>query len=127
MRKFILVDDDQIFNFIHQKVIQQACPNAVIEIYQSSVEALKALSDQLTAGITIETTLFLDINMPELNGFELLDKLHEGFQEKQLISAFMVSSTLNDKDIEKALSYPCVKGFKSKPLKKEDVATICGC
>lgn len=127
MKKFILVDDDQIFNFIHQKIIQQACPDAVIEVYQSSVDALNALNQQLKAEHNACTTLFLDINMPEINGFELLDQLHAHFPNEKLIDVFMVSSTLNEKDIEKALSYPCVKGFKSKPLKKEDVAVLCGC
>jgi len=69
--------------------------------------------------------LFLDINMPAMNGWEFLDqfdKIESLFQRLPII--YILSSTVDPEDQRKALSYPIVKNFISKPLTKAHLMEI---
>jgi response regulator of citrate/malate metabolism len=122
--RIVLVDDDQIFNFIHQKVIEQLATSIPVYTFQSSQDALTFFEEMKTTNDRNKTVVFLDINMPFFNGFEVLNKLiNEGVSSENLLF-YVVSSTLNEKEIERALSYDMVKGFYSKPLTKEIITEI---
>ena len=69
--------------------------------------------------------LLLDIRMPELSGFDVLDVLLENHQGSLKNTAiFVLSSTLDDRDLNKAVSYPIVTKFMSKPLTFEMVSEL---
>lgn len=122
--RIVLVDDDQIFNFIHQKVIEQLATSIPVCTFQSSQDALTFFEQMKKTNDRNKTVVFLDINMPFFNGFEVLNKLiNEGVSSENLLF-YVVSSTLNEKEIERALSYEMVKGFYSKPLTKEIITDI---
>ena len=122
--RIVLVDDDQIFNFIHQKVIEQLATSIPVCIFQSSQDALTFFEEMKTTNDRNKTIVFLDINMPFFNGFDVLKKLiNDGFLSENLFF-YVVSSTLNEKEIERALSFEMVKGFYPKPLTKEIISEI---
>jgi len=122
--RIVLVDDDQIFNFIHQKVIEQLATNIPVCTFQSSQDALTFFEEMKSTNDRKKTIVFLDINMPFFNGFDVLNKIiNDGVSSENLLF-YVVSSTLNDKEIERALSYDMVKGFYSKPLTKEIITDI---
>ncbi|MFM7195219.1 MAG: response regulator [Bacteroidota bacterium] len=61
--------------------------------------------------------ILLDLRMPIINGFEFLEKLKAFPQEKLAgTSIHLLTSSLDEHDIERAFTYPHVKGFHSKPL-----------
>lgn len=66
---------------------------------------------------TEKNIILLDINMPEMNGFEFLDALlkHKGINCEQF-NIFILTSSLNNKDKEQATQYPILKGYLEKPL-----------
>jgi len=124
-KQFLLIDDDEMINFIHQRVIQSVYPEAVIQQAVSPSEALRLL--QLSSE-TIESSpmiMLIDINMPEMNGFELLEEISNKFPAVvQHARFYMVSSSLFERDRQKALSFPFVKGYLEKPLSKESIETL---
>jgi len=64
--------------------------------------------------------VFLDLNMPIMNGWEFLDKLSKAKNEITMhYKLYILSSTINPDDQKKAKSNPLVSGFLSKPLTKE--------
>jgi CheY-like chemotaxis protein len=127
--KIVLLDDDRIFNFLHSKLIARINTDYEIICYESPVEALNYL-----LGITIAelpSIVFLDINMPEINGFEFLDKLKEQNHELyQHLKFVIVTSSLSPLDHEVHKRYNVIKAFCNKPLDVEKfqniLATILG-
>lgn len=117
MKRFLLIDDDGIFNFIHTEVIKNVDPGAEITSFSSSLDGLNYITSKLEKNEDLPDYLFLDIRMPEMDGFELLQQLEKYPHEKlQSMKIYMLTSSLDDRDRMKAFKSPLVKGFKSKTL-----------
>lgn len=83
-------------------------------------EALRYLLEHEAEMINIPQIIFLDIHMPAMNGFEFLeafDKLSETLKNK--VRIYVISSTFDEKDIERIKKDRNVCGFYEKPLSKE--------
>lgn len=122
---FILIDDDAIFNYIHEKTLRNQCPQCSIISFVSSQKALDFVIEHYSGGSTIPLCLFLDINMPEYNGFAFMDQLLlrlPNFMEENPI--YILTSSLNEKDKQKAALYPNLKGYLEKPLNRHQLTYI---
>ena len=117
---YVLIDDDSIFNFIHAKVIRQVDEEADIADFISSSEALAFIKERFVSHKAEPTLVFLDINMPEINGFELLDAIKELPAESvSKMSIYIITSSLKEKDVRKSKEYPILKGYIGKTLSFE--------
>jgi len=74
---FVIIDDDDISNFITEKVLHMSFESPCINSYTNPVKGLEAIltSDKIGEGQIM--VLFLDINMPILNGWEVLERINE--------------------------------------------------
>lgn len=120
----LLVDDDLATNFLHRKVVQITGIDVHVQTTTSGKDALDFLCQlskyQDTAEIPRPGIIFLDINMPEMNGWEFLeeyDKLRE--EQKAQIVVVMLTTSLNPDDEERAHSNKNITTFLNKPLKPE--------
>ncbi|MFM2229934.1 MAG: hypothetical protein RL607_1192 [Bacteroidota bacterium] len=121
----ILIDDDAIFNYIHEKTLRNLCPECQIKSFLSSRQALEFVVQNYSENPECIMSVFLDINMPEFNGFEFLDKLLAKIPDFMSVhSIFILTSSLNEKDKKKAAMYPELKGYLEKPLNKEQLEEI---
>ena len=117
MKHFLLIDDDDIICVVHPAIIRQVFPDAKVEILQSAQEAIDYIKTLVNERYEVPTAVFLDINMPEFNGFTLLDKLSSEEQEFLSQSAlYMLSSSIDQRDLDRVESSPIIKGFVGKPL-----------
>ncbi len=120
MNRFLLIDDDDIFNFLHTEVIKNVVANPEITMFNSSVEALEYINNLVESKIQLPDYILIDIRMPEMNGFELVDELmklpRELFKNSKI---YFVTSSLDQRDKIKALDYPIITGFKEKTLTTE--------
>jgi response regulator of citrate/malate metabolism len=114
---FLLIDDDEVFNFLHSEIISQFDSKAEIIEYSSSVDGLNFINERIKNNQTLPDFIFLDIRMPEMSGLELLDELMKNsIQPFENVKIFVVTSSLDDRDKQRALSYPLVSGFLIKMI-----------
>ncbi|MFM2134638.1 MAG: hypothetical protein RL021_38 [Bacteroidota bacterium] len=125
MKKYLLIDDDNIFNFIHGEVIRKVDPDADIITYNSSSEGLEYIESLAASNERLPDFLFLDIRMPEMTGFELLERL-KSIPEDQLriMKIFLLTSSLDERDQAKAEESVLVIDLKSKPLTPANLSDI---
>ncbi|MBI1267152.1 MAG: response regulator [Cryomorphaceae bacterium] len=117
MSTYLLIDDDVILNILHQEVIRKVDPSGEITVYNSSVRGLDYLKLILEKNEALPNYIFLDIRMPEMNGFEVLDELMKHPQSQfEKTRIFMLTSSLDDRDKTKAESYPIITGFRGKTV-----------
>lgn len=126
MKKILIIDDDEIFEFITRELIAELYPDAEVVSHLSSTEGLQYLKDSMTSPEAKPDLLFLDIRMPEMDGFELLDELAQSFQISDItpMRIFMLTSSLDANDNRKSVENPFVSGFISKPLEPEQLKEI---
>ncbi|NGY36754.1 response regulator [Flavobacterium sp. XN-5] len=119
--KVVVVDDDEIILFLHSKIIQAVGLHNSPKTFNS---ALKALEFFESLSIDDEPILlFLDINMPVMDGWGLLDIIHnEGFDKK--IEVIMVTSSVDQEDKDKAAWYSKIIHFVEKPFSKANLIDL---
>lgn len=119
----LLVDDDEINNFISIKLIRKALFNADITACLNGKFAIDQLVEIQRKGTDkLPDYILLDINMPIMNGWEFLDEYKRlGIDPQGKTKIFIISSSVFSNDINKARSYPLVKSFISKPLSVDKI------
>jgi CheY-like chemotaxis protein len=125
----LLVDDDESDNFFHQLTITEADLCNQLKIATDGAKALDYILKSGDPDQSLEfprpDIIFLDINMPRMNGFEFLEeynKLDQKFKSHILI--VMLTTTLNPHDEQKALEFEGVSEFRNKPLTTEMLCEI---
>lgn len=120
--RFIIVDDDVCNNMLCRFMLQQAFHTEIVD-FTNPEEAIVYISSTYHQHIeNPDTILLLDINMPEMTGWQFLqwfDTLTP--QVKSMIRIFMVSSSVDPRDRERAAANPHVKDILTKPLEAETI------
>ena len=119
----LLIDDDEINNFISIKLIKKALSNAEISSCLNGKLAIEELTEmQKNSPEKLPDFILLDINMPIMNGWEFLDEYKRlNIDSTGKSKIFIISSSVFSNDISRAKSYPLVKNFISKPLSVEKI------
>ncbi len=119
-RHFIVIDDDPINNHICSRFIEIVFQGADIKTLTHPETALEYIGIDYLNGPEKDTILFLDINMPFLSGWDVLNRfalLPEKI--KKQFSIYMLSSSVDIEDRKRAINSPLVSGFIEKPLSIE--------
>lgn len=125
--RFILVDDDEINNILHDIVIKSILgKGADVETFTEPEKGLEFIQKNY-AESSDRTVLLLDLDMPKINGWEFLAQYEEFSEEvKMQISIYVLSISLDHRDSNKAGDNKNVRGFISKPLTTEVILSIAG-
>lgn len=111
-RVVVFVDDDKVQHMINKRILLKVDPSLRLMFFESPTMALEWLSANQA------DVLLLDINMPEMKGWQVLDELERrGIN----IQVKMLTSSMDPDDIEESKNYGMVSGFLNKPLKEEEV------
>ena len=125
LETILCVDDDPITLMLCKKVIMKANFSKNIDTAVNGEDALKYFDNLIIESDSNNTNypqlIFLDLNMPVMNGWEFLDI----FSKNQYLKHFsatkviVLSSTIDPDDIAKSKQYPMVIEFLSKPITTE--------
>lgn len=119
LKCILLIDDDEATNFFHQIIIGQANCTEHIEVATNGKKAIEFLTRERPDDC-VPDIIFLDINMPVMNGWEFLDAYEKlEATQKSKIVLVMLTASINPDDMEKAEKRSSVTGFRNKPLTVE--------
>ena len=122
-----VIDDDQIYVFGLRKLIDfhKYCKNLLV--FKNGAEAIRYMKPRIISSDELPDVILLDINMPVMDGWQFLDefvKIKPMIKKK--ITIYMVSSSIDDADLERARGYEEVSDFIVKPVKEEDLEKMLG-
>jgi response regulator RpfG family c-di-GMP phosphodiesterase len=118
---FIIIDDDIISNMVSSKIIKNALGEVEINTFHLPSSGLEFIKEKYSGlnkpGYSI---LFLDVDMPEMSGWEFLEQLN--LLDKKIrdhIRIIMFSASLDVRVAEKAMRNKSVSQFIPKPLRSD--------
>lgn len=125
LKNVLLIDDSESDNFYHERKIRKMGITDNIHICYSGQEALDFLKSELEGIHPQPTLIFLDINMPGMNGWEFLEEYEklELAQQGEVVLT-MLSNSIDERDRARSHEFETVQGFYSKPLNEEYLISI---
>ena len=124
-KKVMIVDDTLVDRYTASYVMKKNAFAAEVLEFDMATKAIEYLETNKDNGEMLPEIILLDISMPEMDGFQFLDRL--ALLPKcieQSCCIIMLSSSLNPEDHQRADDNPVVKKFINKPLSKADLDEI---
>lgn len=120
-KRFLLVDDDSINNLIISHLLKTTISSEIeIISFTEPAKGLEFIKDYKSNKGEIPTILFLDLNMPLITGWDFIE--HFNKLDKKVTRQFAIyilSSSVDNRDIERARAIPEVADYLMKPLTSE--------
>ena len=121
--KAYIIDDDEVSLFLTSMLLEAGSYVQKVESFGNAVKALHALEKEDPQNMP--EIIFLDLNMPDLSGWEFLDILtKEKHKYLDKCKIFILSSSVDIAEKEKAKEYQLVTAFLHKPLEEEELAKV---
>jgi CheY-like chemotaxis protein len=112
-----LIDDDEATNYFNLIMIESSKIAGEIFVYDSGTMALDTLQDMLKHEKQLPELIFLDINMPVMNGWQFLEEIKAlGSKITSKVRVVMLSASDSPQDVSRSQQYAFVKAYLSKPL-----------
>ncbi len=121
----LLVEDDPITVMVCDRIIKMSGFSNEVLTKANGQEALDHLKELISSHSKLPDIIFLDINMPVMNGWDFLEEFEQVKQGlPHFPRIFILSSTVDPEDYKKAGEFSTVEGFISKPLTKEHLLDV---
>ncbi len=121
VQRVVLVDDSENDNFFHEIALRKAGFGGEIRVFEGGEGALEfLLQDQ----IAVSTVVFLDINMPGMNGFDVARALGARLRPKAAFQLNLLTSSAWSVDKATAASIGLIRNYLVKPLTAEMAAGL---
>ncbi len=119
---FIVIDDSKLDCFIAEKIILNSGSCESVKVFQQAAQALEHIEASASQGTTV---VFVDIQMPVMNGFEFVENFEKLSAElKKNYHMYMLSSSINENDIARVKGYASVRHFLNKPLTNDTIKAV---
>lgn len=118
MKTLLLIDDDPAFQYSFQRACKKIKAVGTLQVANNGAEAVVLLLECIKFNLPAPQYIFVDINMPVMNGFEFIEKFQElkdEFSSLTSIIVLILTSSTQTQDKEKAFSSGLVKSYITKP------------
>src|SRR5471030_2561793 len=126
MCKLVVIDDNPTDHYIMQRLLHNNfnCEQATYT-YDGRL-VLDYLKENNDTDHSMPDVIFLDLDMPQLTGWEFLDELENLHLAKENnVQVHIMSSSIRSADVFHSKKYACVNSFMTKPLSRELVNKVC--
>ena len=124
----MLIDDNEIDNLINQKMIEAASIAENIYTHtgaKSAIEFLRNMEKLEVADKVLPDVIFLDIDMPLMDGFQFLDEFDKLTNvAKKKCKIVMLTSSINPQDFNRSKKYENVRLYLNKPLSHDSIVKL---
>lgn len=121
----MLVDDSEIDIYINKFIFKEVSDSLEIISFTEALKALDFLIDNCENQSKIPDFIFLDIHMPIMDGFDFLDEYSNcSYNVLDKCQIYILSSSFDPVDINRATQNKFVKGYVEKPLTEEKLVNI---
>ena len=124
VKTICVIDDDPLYVRGVSKLFEigDFCENVLV--FNNGQEAWDYYSKAVVEKTRLPDITLMDINMPVLDGWQLLDLLSVSHGQRQC-SFYVVSSSIDSADMERAKEYPMVREYLSKPMTIAKIGELC--
>lgn len=123
LSSILLIDDDRVTNYLHRILLEELAVAKQISLFTNAEKALDFLKE-LCIGNSSPELVFLDLNMPGMDGFSFLQTYKEELLHEQCQTIIVVlSSSMNPRDIARVKQIGIAQYFQ-KPLQKEHITEL---
>ncbi|MBC7915402.1 MAG: response regulator [Pyrinomonadaceae bacterium] len=119
-----IIDDDHSFQFITRTLLDRSRKVKNIVQFRDGEEAFEYFIANKDDSSKIPDLLFVDIQMPYLNGWQLLRKLIKFGLKKQINTVVICSSSERSSYVELSDSFDNLDAFLEKPLSRDDIENV---
>lgn len=122
--EFIVIDDDPINNVICQKLIEMTIPGSKVWTFREAEPGLAHLASYEPDNLR-KKVLFLDIAMPAYSGWDVLKDIENRQNESTHdFDIYILTTSLDHRDMDQALKNKLVSGFIAKPLTRARIVAL---
>jgi CheY-like chemotaxis protein len=120
-----IVDDDDIYQFTTTILLRKTELVNKIVVFSNGLKAIDFLKKEMGNKENIPDILLLDVNMPVMDGWEFLEEylLIRSKLPKSVV-IYMVSSSVDERDVLRAKSISALSGYLVKPISSENLMDI---
>jgi len=111
--RIVLIDDNDADNEFHEIMIRKAGFVGEVVVIDNPLRVEGYLS---SADLNVPTYIFLDINMPMMDGFQVAEQITPMLLDHPTMVVMMLTSSSSQKDRDQATQIGIIKGFVTKPL-----------
>ncbi|MEP2670828.1 MAG: response regulator [Cyclobacteriaceae bacterium] len=123
-KNVLLVDDDKICNFITETTLNKLGVAKEVHSALNGKEALDLLNSYFQGDVAVPDIIFLDLNMPIMDGFQFIDAFKRlDFPKKESILIVVLTSSINPNDVQKAKSLG-INNYMTKPISEEKILEL---
>ena len=120
-----IIDDDDIFIYGTKKIMKKIDFCDEILVFNNGQEAMDGLKQLAAENKKLPSVIFLDINMPIMDGWEFLeDFIKIPNNNREHVTIYIISSSIDPMDIQKVQMYGLVNNYILKPIRIEDLEKV---
>ncbi len=127
MKSICIIDDDKVYTYGVKKIIKSLTPEGNITTFENGRKAIEGIKKMMEQEHDLPDLILLDIDMPEMNGWDFLNEFESiRFEIKKAVEVFVISSRIDTKkqELYQVEWDEKVSDFIKKPVQTETLKAL---